>query len=324
MEHFYSEFNFFRGDVMQVLSIDVGYGHTKCMFKGETFKFPTAISHAGIGATNFVATDAYEFEGNRYFVGDSKAVRDGLPTSDFSFLKKYAPLLVYKAIEISAEKYGLDLTKEITVATGLSVLNWHERDGFKERLMAIEVNAKKVLCNIKLFAQGQGVFYDYFGVKGEDDLNIVFDIGYLTNDFIVFEGNKPYQEKCFANDKGINKIIADLQNFVTAEYKITSIAESKINEVLMTGKLRHFGEVVDLSKEIKHLKESYIDEVILSLQAKSKDLVRDANKIILAGGGAYLFQDMQIFPNLVLSKPQYEFANVRGYALKAVEIVKDL
>ena len=128
---------------MQVLSIDVGYGHTKCMFKGETFKFPTAISHAGIGATNFVATDAYEFEGNRYFVGDSKAVRDGLPTSDFSFLKKYAPLLVYKAIEISAEKYGLDLTKEITVATGLSVLQ-EFKDARWEVLVTTDLAARGI------------------------------------------------------------------------------------------------------------------------------------------------------------------------------------
>ena len=82
---------------MQVLSIDVGYGHTKCMFKGETFKFPTAISHAGIGATNFVATDAYEFEGNRYFVGDSKAVRDGLPTRVLPHIRGESAMRILKS-----------------------------------------------------------------------------------------------------------------------------------------------------------------------------------------------------------------------------------
>lgn len=307
---------------MQILSVDIGYGHTKCMFNGEMFKFPTAVSNAGISATSFATTEAYDFEGGHYFIGDAKAVRESLPTSDFLFLKKYAPLLLYKAIELG-QKYGLDAKKELTIATGLSVLNWGEREEFKDRLRKFNVGKNNIECQIKLFAQGQGVFYDYFGTDGDQDLNIVFDIGYLTNDFIVFESNKPYNEKCFANDKGINKIITDLQKLVAANYKNVRLPESKINEVLMAGGYRNYGEYINLKSEVDALKKNYIDQVILELQANSKDLIRESNKIILSGGGAYLFQNMDIFPNMVLSKPQYEFANVRGYNLKATQLVKE-
>ncbi len=308
---------------MQLLSIDLGYGHTKFMYNGECFKFPTAISHAGISSTSFAATESYQFEGHHYFVGDEKAIREALPTRDYSFLEKYAPLLIYKALEICIEKYELDPSKDIHIATGLSVMNWAQREDFKKRIRKFEVNGKIINTHIKLFAQGQGVFYDYFDVSGDDDLNIVLDIGLLTNDFIVFENNKPYNEKCFANDQGLNIIITNLQNYISANFDDTRLPEAQINKILVAKEYRHYGQVNNLEEVIANIKHSYINDIVLGLQANSKALIKEAKKIILSGGGAYLFEDLKIFPNLVLSNAPFEFANVRGYYAKSPILFKD-
>lgn len=307
---------------MSVLCIDIGYGHTKVLYNNNEYKFPSAVSYAGISSTSFSDSDSYEFEGQKYFVGDNKAVRDALATQDYSFLEKYAPLLIFKAIEYCKNNLGLDDSEEIHIATGLSVLNWANREGFKNRIRSFTVNNKLIKTQIKLFAQGQGVFYDYFGCSGDDDLNIVFDIGLLTNDFIVFENNKPYPEKCFANNHGVNVILKDLQNYISSKFN-EHLSEVQVNNILITNQFRHYGVVHKLDDIISQIKDSYIEKITLGINSSSKGLIKEANKIILSGGGAYLFNDYKIFPNMVLSNSPYEFSNVRGYAAKAPKLFSE-
>jgi hypothetical protein len=56
-----------------------------------------------------------------------EAMRNAITTRDFSFIEKYTPLLIYRAILLS----GIDIhSDDIEIATGLSLLNWKDKDKY--------------------------------------------------------------------------------------------------------------------------------------------------------------------------------------------------
>ena len=100
---------------MQFLACDIGFGSTKIRSDDLLFKFPSAIAFKKNSQAEISVDDVFHYEGQNYLVGDL-AVRDALTTKDYSFLEKYAPLLLYKSI-CDAK---LDPKSEIHLATAYS------------------------------------------------------------------------------------------------------------------------------------------------------------------------------------------------------------
>ncbi len=298
-------------EITQRIAIDIGYGDTKVMIKDKIFKFASAIEKKKEAQANYqeIINDVYEFGGKQYTVGD-KALSNAISTRGFNFLVKYSPLIVYHAIKLA----GLDTTKPIHIITGLSIINWQEKEQFTNALKKINVNNEIIEPKIKLMAQGQGIYHDYKEKLDKGDVCIV-DIGYNTFDFLVFTDGNPRQDLSFATKKGSNEIITELQTKIKKRFQFDA-SEQIAKKIFINKSVEIYGELTDLTDEIEDAKKDYADFIIDELISQRGDLLKTAKKVIFSGGGAYFLDDVKILkntPNVAFSTKPYEFANVRGY-----------
>ena len=296
---------------VQKIAIDIGYGDTKVMVGDKIFKFASAIEKKKEAQADYQdnSDDVYEFGGKKYTVGD-KALTNAVSTRGFNFLVKYSPLIIFHAIKMA----GLDTSKPIQLVTGLSIVNWQEREQFTNAIKTINVNNEVIEPKIKLMAQGQGIYLDYDGEKTEGDVCIV-DIGYNTFDFLVFTDGKPRQDLSYATKKGANEIITELQTKIKKRFQIDA-SEQVAKKIFINKSIEIYGENTDLTDEIEDAKKDYAEFVIDELRSQRGDLLKVAKKVIFSGGGAYFLDDVEILkktPNVTFSSKPYEFANVRGY-----------
>lgn len=298
-------------EMTQRIAIDIGYGDTKVMIKNKIFKFASAIEKKKEAQANYqeIIDDVYEFGGKQYTVGD-KALSNAISTRGFNFLVKYSPLIVYHAIKLA----GFDTTKPIQIITGLSIINWQEKEQFTNAIKKINVNNEIIEPKIKLMAQGQGIYYDYKEKLNIGDVCIV-DIGYNTFDFLVFTDGNPRQDLSFATKKGSNEIITELQTKIKKRFQFDA-SEQIAKKIFINKSVEIYGELTDLTDEIDDAKKDYADFIIDELISQRGDLLKTAKKVIFSGGGAYFLDDIKILkntPNVAFSTKPYEFANVRGY-----------
>lgn len=302
---------------VQKIAIDIGYGDTKVFFENKSFKFPSAIEQVRQAQVELTENqvDVYTFNGLQYRVG-KKALLQAIATRGFNFLNKYSPLLVFHALNMA----GVDFTKPIHIATGLSLLNYQSANDFMKVLSSFTINDIHLKPKIFLFAQGQGIFVEYSGKK-DDELIGVIDIGYNTLDFLVFDDNEPRSDLCFANQGGANKIIVDLQKILTKEYRV-DFTEQEAKKVFINKEVKIAGQVVDFKDTITSMTKNYIDFVLDEFENKCGDLMKRSDGVIIGGGGAYFLDEEYIRqerPNIVLAPNPFEFSNVRGYYKGAFE-----
>lgn len=297
----------------QNIAIDIGYGDTKVSIqrgsKTEIFKFPSAIASVKEAQCNFgdEIPDSYLFNNRKYFVGE-KAQTDAVSTRGFGFLEKYSPLLVHHAFKLA----NIDTSLPINLATGLSIMNWEENEKFTAALKTINVNNSVTTPNITLFAQGQGILNNYAQINSIEGIVCVVDIGYNTFDFLVFEDGIPRKDLSYAEPIGVNKIITQLQTKIRREFS-NSISELEAKKIFVNKHIMNFGEKIDMQDFIMEMKEEYADFLLNELRAKNIDILRNANKVIIGGGGAYSLEGTQLPSNVVFSQQPYEFGNVDGY-----------
>ncbi len=297
-------------NITQKIAIDIGYGDTKVMANGKTFKFPSAITQIRQSQVQNSEQDpqTYSFNDVFYLVGDD-AINSAIATRGYGFLKKYSPLLIYKAIEEVCFYYD----KPIEIATGLSLVNQSEAKDFISKISSFTINGVSLKPKIFLFAQGQGIYNDMNGCK--DGLVCVVDIGYNTLDFLVFGNGKPNNSLCFANKKGANLAIVDLQKILMREFKV-DFSEQEAKRVFLNKKIKIAGEEVDFSDAINSSMQHYADEIVNEIINKNGDIIAKADCVIIGGGGAYFLQKEYLQElqraNYIFVKDS-EFSNVRGY-----------
>ena len=292
----------------QVIVVEIGYGDVKVKTKDKCFKFPSAVERQREAQFEYEENDEehiYEFKGKKYSVGE-RALTNAVSTRGFNFLVNFSSLLTYHAIKLA----GLDTSKPIKVITGLSIVNWDEKDEYTKSLQIIKVDEDIIQPDIVLLAQGQGVFLDYKGDKG--GIICIADIGYNTFDFLVFKDGKPQQNLSYATKKGVNEIVTELQRKLIKKFKFDA-TEQAAKKVFSDGFIMHYGEKIDLTDEIEEAKSEYAEFILDEMRSKGVDLLRSANKIIFSGGGAYFLSLDKLTDNSVLSEAPYEFANARGY-----------
>jgi len=288
----------------QKIAIDIGYGDTKVCSSSGYKKFPTAVRKQAESQADFSnsAPGTYKYDGVYYNVGNG-AVMDAITTRGFDFLVKYAPLIAYHA-------FGEDIQGSHLI-TGLSIVNWNDRQRYLDALSTINVDRKTVVpAKITLLAQGQGVINLYDGDK--KGIICVVDIGYNTFDFLAFENGRPRPDFSFATKQGTNKIITDLQSLIQKRYNF-ELSEQNAKEVFESRTLQLYGDKMDLTDHINTELDFYTDFIINEIKSKRLDLVKRADKVIFAGGGAYYLQGHSLPKNTMFTEMPYEFSNVRGY-----------
>ncbi|EEQ63636.1 hypothetical protein HPMG_01093 [Helicobacter pullorum MIT 98-5489] len=293
----------------QRIAIDIGYGDTKVMANGKLFKFPSAISQVGESMLQLdFKSDNPIFEGIEYRVG-SKALMEAVATRGYLFLKRYSPLLIHNAL-LEAK---FDLEAPIEIATGLSIVNNLEAQNFLEIISNFTINQIQIKPRVFLFAQGQGLYYQS-GLDKEDRACVI-DIGYNTLDFLVFENGKPRVDLCFANKKGANLAITNLQKFLIKEFRV-DFNEQEAKEVFVKKEIEIAGKKIDFSDVINSIMQRYVRTITDEVFSKAEDILSKTKNIVIGGGGAYFLkkeylEDLHKANYLFLDNPEY--SNVLGY-----------
>jgi len=304
---------------MYRLGLDIGYSQTKIGTPDKLYKLPTAISYAIDSGINYGEDEVYEFEGKKYRVGDV-AIDEAFTTTNYKFLHKYAPLILFHVLN----KLGLvneqGLTQQIDLRTGLALTDWSHKEEFTQRLSNFTVNGINIkINNITIIPQGAGVYYDYIHTKTGGNIPSpvsVIDIGYNTINFLYFEDNLPIKSKCKAMpEHGVVSIIRPFVNWLEAKYS-TKFTEQEAIKILLRNKFIFNGEEQpEVTKMINELKANFVDKLFNSILVSEKKLLGMSEKVVIAGGGTYFLKDVKFPPNVDFVLDPYELSNVRGYIL---------
>jgi plasmid segregation protein ParM len=301
---------------MQKIAIDIGYSFTKIYHEGKLYKIPSAISYAVDSGINFGSEDVYLFEGQRLYVGEMASNDESFTTTDYNFLYKYAPLIIFHILK----KLNLDLTQEIEVRTGLALSDWSKKEDFAQRISIIKLNENDS-ARIKpiLIPQGAGSVVAYVNTELEGkypDSMIAIDIGYNTINLLAYEGSTPIKNRCKPfPGHGVSSIIRPFTNFMETKFNIP-FSEAEAIKIFMKNEFIYNGETKsEVPEMIAELKQNFIQKLINSILVSEKKYLGLSNVVLFSGGGAYYLKDIPMPPNVKFPTSNYEFQNVIGYAI---------
>lgn len=307
------------------LGIDIGFGDVKVIIEPngdgqKQFKFPTAIKSASMSNNEFLnemaKNEEYLFEGRKYLVG-SRASHQAFSTRSLEFMKRYSPVFTYVAIKKAEAETGQSVS-EIGLGLPLSFYSEQNRTELVNRVKVINVNNDIVTLKPTVFVQGYGVLIDYLGsideAKAEGIRNMmVIDVGFNTVDIInVEEGKVTREGSDTLENNGVSKITSKIIQALRGTH---NLSQPEAVELIMKGTLSVYAEDEDHSELIRQVTEEYIDWLFNEIETNYTEIVKRAEKIIIAGGGAYLLQHYlpPKYARMIFIPQNPEFANARGF-----------
>lgn len=299
-----------------VIGIDIGYSSTKVMYKDKCVKFPTAISYATDVGVSYGNQSVYDFEGERYYVGKEAVSGETFNTIDFKFLHKYAPLIIYHVLKHFDD---INITRPMTVKTGLAIVDWNNKDEFVKRISEFEINGEKVKLEVGLIPQGGGLYQDWLKHqhKGEVPFRVhILDIGYNTINSIHFEEGKPVRSKTNSYPgHGVSSVIKPFVSYLENKFSM-SFSEAEAISYFTNHKFTYNGERnQEVEDKITELKSQMVKRLFQSVLVNEKKILSTSDAVVIGGGGAYLLKGVSLPGNVHLVKDNPEFSNVRGYML---------
>jgi len=314
------------------LGLDIGYGDVKAVYRHEgvleMLKFPTAIAYAerGVGELSAFAEDEeYEYRGKKYLIG-KEALFGAFSTRSFEFMKRYAPLFVFKAVK---EIHGKTTAPITDIAMGLP-LSYYTDANMKELISLlgrIEIGHAVLELNVKFYPQGLGVLADYRlsqagGVNQQTDQDmLIIDIGFNTVDVIAVERGRIIKGESDTLERhGISKISLTIAKEIKSRMQL-DLSEQESKDVLHHGKIRVYGAERDLSELVRESAEKYMDWLMQEVRSKWAARIQRAERVIIAGGGAYYLQGHipEEYRPIIYVPDRPEYANASGF-LKALEM----
>ena len=296
------------------LDIDIGYSACKILFNNEFYKVATSISFANDVGIDFGENNVYEFEGEKYYVGEA-ASDESFTTTEFSFLQKFGPLILFHIIK------KLGIQGDVLLKTGLALSDWNKREDFRQRIESITVNGETINTNARVVApQGSGCYNTYIVennlTENHPNSMSVIDIGYRTINFLYFEKGKPQQNKMKGfPGHGVVSIIKTFTNQLEQKTGM-NFSEQEALKIFMSGSFSLGGvQQEEITLLIADLKSKFIQKLMNSVLTSEKKILMLSDAVLIAGGGSYLIRDVGMPPNTVWNKQPAEFSNVYGYSL---------
>jgi plasmid segregation protein ParM len=326
------------------LGLDIGFGDVKLVVgvtpengvrrQAIRRKFPTAISYARDGIIGDLGSDEkrYEFNGREYFVGvPALKCRDVFSTRDIDFLITHSPLLAFAAVEKSFDALphvhkpaNMGVSKK-SLCLGMPIAHFHSKRGQLMDIMKKTCVSDTPLSfeTIDIRAQGQGIFFDFvfdeIGQPVTDHLfmNIlVVDIGFNTVDILGVVGGRPSREWSGMIERaGISRIGEQVGAYLQREFNF-DLPEQAIKDVLRKKEIALYGAVKDISWVIRKASAEYAEWLVQEIRSKWEGFLKTADRLILAGGGAYYVADVfhSVYPKGFLHVPEEpEYSNARGF-----------
>ena len=299
---------------MNNISIDIGYSSSKILFNNQYYKVPTAISFANDCGIEFGESSVYDFEDERYYVGE-QASDEAFTTTDYKFLYKFAPLIVFHIFN------KLGISGDINLNTGLALTDWAKREEFTQRLQFLKVNDSTVATNVKVVGpQGSGAYNTYIAQNNLQDNPpkslCVIDIGYRTINFLYYERGEPIQTKMKGfPGHGVVSIMKTFSNYLESRYGMP-FSEQEALKIFMDKEFSLGGVAQEgIVEYITDLKNKFVQKLMNSVLVSEKKTLMMADKVLIAGGGAYYIEDVPMPANTVYNTDPKEFSNVFGYSL---------
>lgn len=303
---------------MVTLGIDIGYSSTKIKFNNEFYKVPTSISFANDMGIEYGENNVYAFEGEKYYVGES-ASDEAFTTTDYKFLFKFAPLIIYHIIK------KLNIAGPMTVKTGLALTDWSKREEFQQRINIIKVDDQIITTGAKVVGpQGSGAYNSYISDNALFDKlpnkMSVIDIGYRTINFLYYEKGVAQQNRMKGfPGHGVVSIIKTFTSMLESTYGI-NFSEQEALKIFMDGHFSFGGTVQEqIPAMIEDLKNKFKTKLMQSVLVSENKLLQLSDKVLITGGGSYFLKNTPMPPNTCWSsdagRMPDEFANVSGYML---------
>jgi hypothetical protein len=300
----------------KILGVDLGYKGTKIWWENQFYKIASTINYYNDSGIKFGETDVYEFEGEKYVVG--VPTDDSFVTTDYNFLRKFGPLIVFHIIK------KLGINEPIEIRTGLALVDWgdqEKRDDFIERLSTITCNGETITNEVTLVGpQGDGSFRSYIVSNNLQDaipnkISII-DIGYKTINFLHYVKGKPDEQKSKGfPDHGVVTIIKPFTAYLEHQYNVP-FSEQEAAEIFLENRFTFGG--VDQENVIEKIEESkihFVQKLMNSILVSEKKTLQLSDVVVISGGRAYMLQDIDLPPNVVIGDKFLEFDNVKGYIL---------
>jgi len=296
-----------------VLKIDIGYSSCKIEYKGKTAVFPTAISFASDLGITYGDESVYKFEGETYYVGKDAVGTESFSTTNYKFLLKFAPLLIYHVLKKFDDH---KIEKPVIIKTGLSINDWSKKDEFEKRLKNIIVNDETIDTVPSLIPQGAGAIFNYVkeSLDGKFPLKIIaLDFGFNTINLVTFENGKPVRKLTSGYPgHGVSSIVRPFTKYLEGEFGL-SFSEIEANKIFVQGSFMYDGEEQQqVADKITELKSQFVKKIFNSVLVNDKKNLSTANKVILCGGGSVLLQGVSFPKNIEFAKNPI-FANVLGF-----------
>jgi hypothetical protein len=300
---------------MKKIAIDQGYSSVKLNYEGQLYKFPTAISFANDLGVAYGEEEVFDYEGQKYYVGDQAVSNESFSTGDYGFKKKFDPLLLFSVLR------KLDLIKEakqnnLELFLTLSLADWKHKDEYLKIFEKFTINGITLgFKNITLMPQGAGAYMDFVvnHNNGEHPSSaVILDIGAVTINTLRYEDGKPQRahSKGFPGHGVMISIIQPFASFLETQFSMP-FSNAEAMKIFTSGKFVFNGiEQPQISEKILELKGQFVHKLFNSVLTSEKKQLATAEKVIFAGGGCYLLEGIKFAANTTMASKPYEFANV--------------
>jgi hypothetical protein len=328
------------------IGIDIGFGDVKAVAAGpngsgglklKTLKFPSNVAKAGRtrirGLDN--ALSRYTYQGRDWLVGtEAVASERAVVRRDASFLLDFVPLFIFKIMEKLATEYRMSLSamlhapKKMGVGLPLEYFADH-RQTILDSLESFAVSGQvvEIKNETKVFAQGQGVQFDFLIANGKinrtwnNKTMAILDVGFNTIDFLAInEGCADPENSEMITQKGVCRICTELRREL--KQRDLEMSEYGIKKALYDKQTIFFGQTVDLNAVVSQLAEEYAEELFTEVSTRFGAFLPKSEKLVLAGGGSYFVREQFVkrySKTFVHVPPKAEFSNARGY-MKFLEL----
>lgn len=284
------------------IGIDVGRSGTKIIFQGPDGQqhselIPSAFAPASVisdeAAARVAALDTVEVAGRAFWVGETALVqgRDDMVAglSDKWLTGPKHEALLRAAIK-RVQAAGVKVDGQVVVV-GLP------SRGFAENRLAYQARAMEIAqgAQIKVVPQSMGPYYsmlldDNGGERRElvGKSVAVIEVGQFTSDLALVEKMVTVESSLESTD-GMRVAAEQLSKLIAREHGI-SLDMAEATAALVSGKVKNFGQEVDVSKLVQDAVEPLAERIAAKVQQVLGPTLRTVDHIVVAGGGAPLLR----------------------------------
>lgn len=314
-----------------ILGIDIGYGDIKVVIGtsggiSHQFKFSSAIAQASrvsaIRDSRIIELEVGDEMHQVYAGPDALSLPSSqiIDISDYDALEAYAPVFIYKALEIAE----VDPSDIRILVSGLSVSQLGQSGYFKERIKKFEINNKMFdFKDVFLLPQGAGskMAFDQYGANYPSPRTLTTastfvgcDIGFNTLDlYFVTDGKTSPNLFEGITGEGVMRICGMVRENIKELFQ-REITLREAKTVLDTKVYKLRGVRHDMSQAVDKAVEEYTKRLLIIIEERYGPVIDKCDFICLQGGGAVFFTGMDD-PFFQVVQNFSEFYNAVGFYL---------